>query len=76
MVLPSLPIRDTVFLGVVQQSQGAVRSEISSNWAYAYMMVKLGPVKFIGKPSKQLRLEETVAHENGIAMERSGRYFR
>lgn len=68
MVPPSLPTRDIVFLGVVAQLQGVVRSEICSIWAYAYMMGQLGSVKSISKPSKQLRLEQAVADEKGIAI--------
>ena len=72
MVPPSLPTRDIVFLGVVAQLQGAVRSEISSIWAYAYMNNELGSVKSISKPSKELHLEQTVADESGIAIEQTG----
>ena len=53
MAPPSLPTRDTVFLGVVAQLQGVFRSEISSVRAYAYVNNKLGPVK--SKASEYLR---------------------
>ena len=69
---PSLPTRDLVFLGIVQQFQGAVRSEISSIWAYAYMMDKLGPVKAISKPHEQLTLEKRVADEKGVGIKQPG----
>lgn len=72
MVPPSLPIQDIVFLGVVAQLHSAVRSEISSIWAYAYMNNMLVSVKSISKPSQQLRLEQTVADENGIAIDQIG----
>lgn len=72
LVPPSLPIRDVVFLGVVQQLQSAVRSEITGLWAYAYMNNKLNSVTSISKPSKQLRLEQTVADDNGIAIKQTG----
>lgn len=73
IVPPSLPNRDIVFLGVITQLQGAVRTEISSLWAYAYLMGKLDSVNSISKPSKQLRLEQTVADEKGIAIKQIGR---
>lgn len=72
MAPPSLPTQDTVFLGVVAQPQGVVRSESSSVGAYAYMNNKLGPVKCISKPSKQVRLEQTVAGDNDIAIKQIG----
>lgn len=72
MAPPSLPTPDVVFLGVVAQLQGAVRSEISSIWAYAYMNDKLGSVKSISKSAKQLRLEQTLADENGVAVKQIG----
>ena len=72
MAPPSMPNRDLVFLGVVASLQKAVKSEISSLWAYAYMMGKLGPVKSVSKPPKQLRLEQTVADEKGIAIKQLG----
>lgn len=58
---PSLPSRDVVFLGMVSQLQGALRSEISSIWAYAYLMRKLGPVESISKPPAQLWLDDEQA---------------
>lgn len=72
MAPPSPPTRDVVFLGVVAQLQGAVRSEISGIWAYAYMNDKLGSVKSISKPAKKLRLEQTLVHENGVAVKQIG----
>lgn len=38
---PSIQSRDIVFLGMVQQLQSALRSEVSSIWAYAYLNNKL-----------------------------------
>ncbi len=69
---PSLPTRDLVFLGVVAQLQAAVRSEISSIWAYAYMMGRLGPVKSISQSRRQLRLEQMVGDEKGVAVRQLG----
>ena len=69
---PSLPSRDIVFLGVMVNLQGAVRTEVSSLWAYAYMMGKLGPVKSMSKPSQELRLEQTGTDEKGAAVQRLG----
>ena len=54
---PSLPTKDLVFLGHVQLFQGALQSEISSIWAYAYMFDKLTkPVTSISEPSVPLSL--------------------
>lgn len=72
LVPPSLPTRDIVFLGVVSQLQTVVRSEICSIWAYAYMNNKLGSVKSMSKPSKELRLEQADSHENGIEIKKPG----
>lgn len=72
MAPPSLPSRDIVFLGVVAQLQGAVRSEISSLWAYAYMNNRLSSAKSISKPSEPLRPEQTVADEDAIAIKQTG----
>ena len=69
---PSLPSRDIVFLGNVQLFQGALRTEISSLWAYAYMMGKLGPAKSICKPSKQLRLEQPVEYKDDTTTKQMG----
>lgn len=69
---PSLPTRDIVFLGNVQLLQGALRTEISSIWAYAYLMGKLGPARSICKPSKQLRVEQTVEYKDDIAVKQTG----
>lgn len=69
---PSLPTRDIVFLGNVQLLRGTLRTEISSIWAYAYMMGELGPVRSICKPSKQLRLEPTVEHRDDTAIKQTG----
>ena len=73
IVPPSLlQTRDIVFLGVVSQIQNALRSEISSVWAYAYMMGKLGPVNSISKPPTQLRLEQTVSDDKGNVSKQIG----
>lgn len=71
---PALPSRDVVFLGMVSQLQAAVRSEVSSIWAYAYLMRKLGPVQSISKPPRQLRLddEQAVTHDNNGDDEKKG----
>lgn len=62
---PSLHTRDLVFLGNVIQLQGALRSEISSLWAYAYLYDKLiAPLASITRPSVLLH------HPNGGKAER------
>lgn len=73
LVPPALPTRDIVFLGVVSQFQTTIRSEICSLWAYAYMNNKLGSVKSISKPSKELRVEPVGSYENGIAAKQTGK---
>jgi len=61
----SLHTRDLVFLGNVIQLQGALRSEISSLWAYAYLYDKLkAPLASIARPSVPLH------HPNGGKAER------
>ena len=72
MAPPSPAIRDIVFLSSIVQIQGAVRSEISSLWAYAYMNDQLGSVSSISKPSKPLRLGQTVADEKVSAIQQAG----
>lgn len=69
---PSMPSRDIVFLCVVAQLQSVVRTEISSLWAYAYLMGKLNSVNTISKPSKQLQLKQRVADEKGVAIKQIG----
>ncbi|KAM0800814.1 dimethylaniline monooxygenase [Usnea florida] len=69
---PSLPSRDIVFLGNVQLFQGTLRAEISSLWAYAYMMGELGPARSICKPSKQLRLEQPAEYKDDMAIKQAG----
>ena len=55
---PSLPTKDLVFLGNVQSFQGALLSEISSIWAYAYMFDKLAsPLTSVGEPSVPLSVK-------------------
>jgi len=67
---PSLSSRDLVFLGIFFQLQGAVRSEISSIWAYAYMNGKIkGPFTSVSKPSKELHLESKTRTEKQTPFE-------
>ena len=54
---PSLPSRDLVFLGNVICLQGALLSEISSIWAFAYLFSKFkAPLRSITKPEVPLQL--------------------
>ena len=70
---PGLADRSIVFLGMVTGLQSAVRSEISSLWAYAYLNNRLdNPVSIstcpdVRKPSSDSReLEGTTASPNTI----------
>lgn len=64
---PSLPTRDIVFLGNVMQLQGAIRSEISSLWAYAYMYDKLTqPLLSVSNDSVPLYLNSEKAEREKV----------
>ena len=70
---PAVKTRDLVFLGHVQQIQGALRSEISSIWAYAYMYDKLKwPLKSVAKPSTALHLGQTLPTEEQLPAAEKG----
>lgn len=64
---PSLPTRDLVFLGNIMLLQSAVRSEISSLWAYAYMYDKLSqPLLSISEDAVPLYLNSKKAEREEI----------
>ncbi|MCJ1450700.1 hypothetical protein MMC28_001033 [Mycoblastus sanguinarius] len=70
---PALLTRDIVFLGMVFNIQGAVRSEISSIWAYAYMNDKLpDQLASIRKPSQNIRLPVSISTEKSQTAMRRG----
>ncbi|KAL9627578.1 MAG: hypothetical protein Q9164_007565, partial [Protoblastenia rupestris] len=53
---PSLPTNDIVFLGMMTTFSGALRAEISSLWAYAYMFDQLdGPIKSLSMPLHKIQ---------------------
>ena len=53
---PSLPSTDIAFLGMFTCPQSALRAEISSLWAYAYLFDKLNkPLKSISLPSRRVQ---------------------
>ena len=72
---PAVTTRDLVFLGLVQTAQGALRSEISSIWAYAYMYDKLqGPFKSVAKPSIPLQPGQTLPTEKQLPAAEKGEF--
>ena len=75
IVPPAVTTRDLVFLGCVMQPQGALRSEISSMWAYAYMYDKLkGPLASVTKPSTPLHLGQTLPTEKQLPAAEKGEF--
>ena len=75
MVPPAVTTRDLVFLGFVQTPQGALRSEVSSIWAYAYMYDKLkGPFKSVIKPSRPLHLGQTLPTKKQLPAAEKGEF--
>lgn len=75
IVPPAVTTRDLVFLGVVQTPQGALRSEVSSIWAYAYMYDKLkGPFESVTKPSIPLQLGQTLPTEKQLPAAEKGEF--
>ena len=72
---PAVTTRDLVFLGFIVQPQGALRSEISSIWAYAYMYDKLkGPLKSVAKPSTSLHQGQTLPTEKQLPAAQKGEF--
>ena len=52
---PSLAANNIVFLGIFTNPQSALRAEVSSLWAYAYLFGELSlPIKSISLPSKPI----------------------
>ncbi len=67
IALTLLPTKDLVFLGNVSQVHDAVRSEISSIWAYAYMYDKLTePLASVSRVSIPLHLNSEKAERDKI----------
>ena len=67
---PSLASRDIVFLGIMFNFQGAIRAEISSLWAYAYLFDKLrGPFTSISQPAKDLHLKTGALLDKQVSLD-------
>lgn len=71
---PALQDRSIVFLGMVLNLQGALRAEISSLWAYAYLNDKLSstPVSISNSPSP-LTQEDRIQYDTAL-FNRFGRW--
>ena len=75
MAPPSLPSRDIVVLGLFFALQHAVRCEIGSIWAYAYMYDELtGPLDSMTKPSTSLDLVQRIPVEKQLAAAQKGEF--